>query len=243
MKDELLGAMGSVAGFQGKLLGLSDEFRQFYTSGYRCLRCNTRLLNILGQLTVDFYANNGEKMSMWQLAPLRADIAQCPKCGYRWPTRKGEARSKPTVFETERIEEGIGSDARIIDNSRSAVTLTRTFSISKEWSKSYSIEYEKATVKSGGLNVGLDEMSGLTASFEETVRERFSITRESKEIYTEEIQIQVPASKKLSVIFDWKRVWQLGYLQFYDLNNRESKVPFRVVVGITFDQRQIDDPS
>jgi hypothetical protein len=242
MKDDLLSAMGSVAGFQGKLLGLSDEFQRFYSSGYRCLGCHERLLNILGQFDIDFYTSNGQKMSIWKLAQLRADIAQCRRCGYRWPTRKGEILSKPTILETERVEEGIGSDARIIDNSRSAVTLTRTFSISKEWSKSFSIEYEKATSFNGGVTVGLDEMSSLTAGFEQSVRERFSISREAKEIYSEEIQIQVPASKKLSVIFDWKKVWQLGFLQFYDLNKRELKVPFRVVVGITFDQRQIDDP-
>jgi hypothetical protein len=239
MKDKLLSVFGSVASAEGKFLGWSDEQRKFCSSGYRCPKCQKRLLNSWGIATIRFHDRKGERVPPW-LALLQAETAQCPECRYRWRVKKGTAPTTVTVLETERAEEALGSDTRVIDNSRSGVTLTRKFTITKEWSKTYSIECEKATVSKTGLSIGIDELSSLTAGFEETLRERFCISRESKEVYAEEIEIQVPGSKKLVVTFDWKRIWQLGFLQFRDLNQQESKVPFRVVVGVTFDQSQVD---
>ena len=245
MKDTFLSALGFVASAEGKYLGWSDEFRKFYSSGYRCPACNARLITVLGTTTVKFYTGDGEKLPLWQLAPLRAQVAECPQCGHRWKTRKDDASPSPSqasavaVVETERMEEPIGSETRVIDNARSAVTLTRRFTVSKEWSRTYSVDYEKASVSNVGLKLGLNELSSFTAGFEQTIKERFSITRETKDVYSEEIEIQVPGSKRLTVVLNWKKIWQLGLLKFH-LNGRESSVPFRVVIGITFDQSQVD---
>ena len=69
------------------------------------------------------------------------------------PTASG--LSSLTILETERVEEFLGSEQRLIDNSKSATNLTRTFTISKEWSQSYVIEEENTKTRGGEGGLGL----------------------------------------------------------------------------------------
>ena len=174
----------------------------------------------------------------------------CSKCGCEIDRQGNEIVNSPPlkseilgIVETGRVEESLGSDRRIIDNSKSSVNLTRKFSISKEWARTCSIEYEKAQVGSTELGIGIDEITSIKTSFEETIRKQYSISEETKEVYSEEIEIEVPSSIKLNLVFQWKRIWQCGFIKFRNQNNEELKVPFRVVVGVTFDQLQIDENS
>ena len=93
------------------------------------------------------------------------------------------------------------------------------------------------------LGIGIDEITSIKTSFEETIRKQYSISEETKEVYSEEIEIEVSSSIKLNLVFQWKRIWQCGFIKFRNQNNEELKVPFRVVVGVTFDQLQIDENS
>ena len=234
---------GSIASAEGKLFGWSDEFRRFYSSGYRCPSCGKRLLSPFGTITLNFYSIDGQKMPMWQFALLRADVAECPKCGRRWKVRVKSADPVFEIVETERSEESFGTDKRVVDNSKSSVKVTRRFSVQKEWSRTYSIEYERAT--SGGLGISGDvkKVLGFNAAIDLSVREKFCASDQIKEVYSEEIGVEVPALTKLAVLLHWKKVWQHGFVVCRGLNDEELKVPFRAVAGVTFDQTEVDEPT
>jgi hypothetical protein len=86
----------------------------------------------------------------------------------------------------------------------------------------------------------VDEIS-VKSSFADSVRKKFSISEESQETYAEQVELDVPAATHLTVYFQWKRIWQCGFIQFRNQNNEEWQVPFRVAVGVTFDQQQVDE--
>ncbi len=163
--------------------------------------------------------------------------------GKKHSTASGIASS--TILETERVEEFLGSEQRLIDNSNSSTNLTRKFTITKEWSQSYTIEYENATTRGGEGGVGLQlfnlNLGNLKLTTQSNLKEKYSISESSKQTYGEEIVIQIPPYTKLRVFFQWKRLWQHGLIRFNDRNGAEFEVPFRVVVGVTFDQMQVDE--
>lgn len=150
-----------------------------------------------------------------------------------------------TILETERVEEFLGAEQRLIDNSNSATNLTRKFTISKEWSQSYTIEYENTTNRSGEGSVGLQllnfNLGNLKLTAQNSLKEKYSISESSKQTYGEEIVIEIPPHTKLRVFFQWKRLWQSGLIKFKDRHGAEFEVPFRVVLGVTFDQMQVDE--
>ena len=246
MKDMFFKTTGSIGGAgAAKIFGLSEEFRKFYASGYRCSQCGERLMNSLGTVTLNFYSGAGERIPLWQLGALRAEWAECPKCGYRFKTK---AAGQPAlsvdpaivgIEETERQEESFGDDSRLVDNSKSSATVRRKFAVSKEWSRTYAVEYEKARVTGGGLDVGLTQNLSLKSSCEQTIRRHFSISEDTKETYSEEVEIEVPAATKLRIVFQWKRILQCGFIKVRKPNNEISIVPYRVAVAVTFDQTQV----
>ncbi len=254
MLDDLLKVIGSLTVFlYGNLYGnlLSEEHKTFLSSGYKCPNCNKTLLNRAGISTVKFYSKDGTKMNIFT-ASFRGEIAECPHCGHRWNLY---AKSSPiitpnkleivNIIETHRSEEILGEEKRLIDNSRSTSKTTRRFTVSREWSKSYSIQYENTQVNGTELNLGLKlpetELANLKITSQETLNKQYSITEGTTENYTEEVEIEVPGSKKLKIIFTWKRIWQHGIIKFQDQNNQVFDVPFQVAVGVTFDQTQIDE--
>ncbi|NWF58397.1 MAG: hypothetical protein HXY43_03555 [Fischerella sp.] len=153
--------------------------------------------------------------------------------------------SSLTILETERVEEFLGSEQRLVDNSNSATKLTRKFTISKEWSQSYMIEYEKTTTRGGESGLGLQlfnlNLGNLKLTAQNNLKEKYSISESSKQTYGEEIVIEIPPYTKLRIFFQWKRLWQHGLIKFKDRSGTEFEVPFRVVIGVTFDQMQVDE--
>lgn len=197
-------------------------------------------------------------------------IAECPKCHQKWSvfstakagivrtrmseiTVRGE-QSKAAIFkvgnldirnlsvlETERVEEHLGSETRIVDNSKSAITVTREFTVSKEWSQSYTIDYDKTNTLTGEASAGLFKLANFKTNVQRTIKDHYSISEGTKLTYSEKIILQVSANTKLRVIFQWKRLWQHGMLQTSDKTGAEFETPFRVAIGVTFDQVQIDE--
>ncbi|HEX8692513.1 MAG TPA: hypothetical protein VF746_08850 [Longimicrobium sp.] len=178
----------------------------------------------------------------------RAAVAECPKCNHTWPVfadgdpaGEPQATSLVSFVETDRVEEPLGQEQRIIDNSKSSITLTRRFSLSKEWSQSYVLEYEKAQQNGTQLTIGAGDALGFQATAESNLKQRYSITEEARQVYAEEITLEVPARTRLRVVFDWKRIWQRGVVVVQHGPGQLLQVPFRVVVGVTFDQAQVDE--
>jgi hypothetical protein len=98
----------------------------------------------------------------------RSAIAECPRCYQKWrvfasqePT-KYQPQYSVQIIESDRSEEQIGKEERLIDNLKSTIELERRFTISKEWSKLYAIEIEKLQANekavSAGLNIYLSDL-------------------------------------------------------------------------------------
>src|SRR5439155_5410111 len=141
MFDKLLQLEGSIEAAVSGLLGISAEHKRYLTSGYKCPSCGESISK-----KTDFYFRSGKKIPRWVNAkamsiPKMIVTAGCPICEYRWEVY---GKSKPAVafgvsmvgvIETDRSEEVIGDDRRLIDNLRSSTKVTRKFALTKEWSR------------------------------------------------------------------------------------------------------------
>jgi predicted RNA-binding Zn-ribbon protein involved in translation (DUF1610 family) len=226
-------------------LGWSNEHKRFLANDHKCEQCGTRLVSKWGRWETELYAADGRKLSLLANGVLRASSFGCPHCGHRWKKYDGApdagtAAETEEIVETERSEEFIGEDRRVIDNSRSSGTPTRTFSFSKEWSKTFHIEVERAKTNGVDLTLGEKDSAALRLSSEKTLRRAYTVSEDTKETSTEEVSCQVPAHRKLTVLVSWKRIWQHGFVQL-SRGGVPVKIPFRIAVGVTFDQTQIED--
>ena len=227
------------------MFGFSAEQAKWATS-YRCPRCD-------GWPVLPRYLKpDGEKYGVFALFPQmdREALAQCPKCNQRWSvfgssTPPPPPPSTPTydvrLIETERVEEPIGEEQRTIDNSKSSVKIVRSLRVSKEWVQTYSVEYEKGRTGGGKLDLALVQGIGIQATAESSVKERYSVSGETKRTFAEEISMEVRGNQKVQVLLHWKRIWQHGILELTSGGAPTLEVPFKVVVGVTFDQTQMDE--
>jgi DNA-directed RNA polymerase subunit RPC12/RpoP len=225
------------------------EHRRYFTNGFRCPRCEVRLLSALGRETAQYFSSDGSRKlgtwekGLWPIKRLGGSTVECPKCGYRWAVLSATTPPQTTealdIVETDRSEEFFGEDRRVIDNSSSSIQVTRNFTFSKEWSKSFSLDFERATTDGLELTVGTKDTAALKLSSEEKLRRTYSLSQETKETVTEEVSCQVPPHTRTTVVVRWKRIWQHG-LVHTEQSGVRLRIPFRLAVGLTFDQRQID---
>lgn len=256
MHDNYLKFIGSIDAATGSIRGYSEEQTKFVDSCYKCLKCNKTLLNGQGGFIFNFYSTDGAKLTYLDFVRRGGMfnhnlVQECPNCGYRWNLYANSNPIRPnklevvSIIETHRSEEMFGTEKKLIDNSKSTSKTTLKITVSREWSKSYSIQDENIQVNGTELNIGIKlpelELPSIKASSQETLKKKYFISEEKRETYTEEVQFEVPEHKKLTVIFSWKRILQHGIIKFLNQDNREFDVPFTVGVGVTFDQSQDDE--
>ena len=248
MLDRILSATGALAAFVPNAVGMSDAYCDFLKRGYRCGQCNARLLNALGLVTAKAYAADGRELASWAGGVLRADTLVCPYCNNRWkvwgqtPAPEPASLAPVTIVETERSEEFFGEDRRVIDNLLSSSTPTRSFRFTKEWTKTLTIELEKLVTSGGTLSLGAKDVAALQLSSEAKLRQAYTVAEQSKETFGEDVTCVAPAHRKLTVIVRWKRIWQHGFIETA-LAGQPVRLPFRVAVGVTFDQQEIEDEA
>jgi hypothetical protein len=149
--------------------------------------------------------------------------------------------TETSVVETQRVEESLGEEAREIDNSRSAVGIQRTIRLSREWTQSYVLEREVAAKAAGELSVQGAWIADFRASAEGAIRRRYELTVAERRTYSEELTIEVPARTKVQVVLKWKQIWQCGVVVVRGGSDGvEVHMPFKVCLGPTFDQSQVD---
>jgi hypothetical protein len=227
-----------------KIFGYSKEHQKFVMTT-KCPMCGAYLLFSVPH----FYKADGTRISSFtpSLRKHRSAVAECPKCLQRWPVFEtspkydSEQRQFISTEETERSEEHIGKEQRIIDNSMSSIDVTRQLTVSKEWSQTYAIDYEKASRVGGEVNLGVSGGLNLKLAAEEAIKTKYYISEGIKKTYSEQITFSIKSKTKVRIILDWKLIWQHGIAKFRDQKNQIIEVPFRVVAGVTFDQTQIDE--
>lgn len=189
-----------------------------------------------------------------------SSLAECPRCRQRWPVFAAGQASLPTgkapapltsgppseaaeleiatveLVETDRVEEPLGSDRRVIDNSKGTGRLTRRLMISKEWSKTYSIDFQRAVTASGEAGFKLLTLADLKGKIEGNLKSQYSISETTKNSYTDEVSVDIEPQTKVTYAFQWKCIWQNGVVRCLSKSNQEvARIPFRVAIGVTFD--------
>jgi hypothetical protein len=239
------------ASLAGRLYNASNEHKAFLSSGGKCPNCQYQLNSIWwGLKDVVLFSADDKQIARWKL--WKANIfsiayLRCLECGQEWRLRNTISgrviNSKVRIIEfieTTRTQEDIGDESRVIDNSLSPAPITRKFTITREWNRSYIIELERSETDTGEISLGVSDAVSTKATAEEALREQYSLSEARKETASEEVEIVVPAHTKLSLIFQWKRIWQNGVIKLADTNANQFNVPYRIAVGITFDQFQYD---
>jgi hypothetical protein len=140
------------------------------------------------------------------------------------------------IYETYRSQEPIGSDAHSIDNRASSVAVQRTLKATREWTQSYTADYESTQTNQIGLTAGPDWL-GIRGNVETALRERYSASAEVRRVREEQIAVTVPAHTGLNITLHWKRIVQHGLVRV-ETTGRWLDIPFHAVAGVTFDQTQ-----
>ena len=225
---------------------LYSEEHHRWIRNHRCPSCQVRFFNL------KYYKPDGTPVSALKvgldvsLTMLREKgwTVGCPKCGYRWPFR---AASKITevfkvqqIVETMRTEEPIGDELRRIDNSGTSTSSVRRLRVTRRWAQKCDIQMERTTTSTTGLTFkAVNNLPEFESRLETAVRQNYGISTEEEQTFDEEIELTVPAHTIVHVRLHWKRLWQEGYV-ILAIQAEQVNVPFRSVLGITFDQETAD---
>jgi hypothetical protein len=91
---------------------------------------------------------------------------------------------------------------------------------------------------SAGLGIHVLE---LKAEAERTLRNTYSTVTEERQTFAEEVTFNIAQHTKSEIVFFWKEIRQKGTVRIAGADF-EAQIPYEVVVGLTFDQQQIDAP-
>jgi hypothetical protein len=138
------------------------------------------------------------------------------------------------VSETHRSEEPIGTETRRIDNTSGVGRVTRTIRVTEEWSRMVSLDLHARHNISNGIGVGPNWLAFKT-SIERSLERTYAVSVNRREEFAEEIGVEIEPGADVTVILTWKRIWQHGLADVLT-QGRPVNVPYRMAVGITFDQ-------
>jgi hypothetical protein len=136
--------------------------------------------------------------------------------------------------ETHRSEEPIGTETRRIDNTSGVGRVTRTIRVTKGWNHTVSLDLHTSDKHSGGGQIGPNWLAVRT-SIEQAVERTYDVSVSRREEFTEEVGVEIEPGADVTIIFTWKRIWQHG-LAHVLTQGHEKGVPFRMAVGVSFDQ-------
>lgn len=221
----------------------SEEYQKFLTSGYKCSQCHNVLIK-LGVITARYYTEDmvsipGLKPTIPGVTSIQRQIMECPHCNHKWTII-----TKSNQFKFVRNEE-IGtfeklvySEPREYDNTGHNKKILPKVTSNRKWSRSCSIQVEKTEFNGQELNLGLTlpkaEVLNLKLTAQESLKKQYTITESEEMVITNEIPVEVDPLGKLTVLINWKHIVKKGFAIFCDINNKEFKIPFEVVVGMNY---------
>ena len=176
-------------------------------------------------------------------------MATCSHCGQSWNVCAPVQPSTPAssgalavhrIVETARTEELIGDELRKIDNSSISTSSVRRLRATRRWAKTCEIQLERATTATRGADVTVQGLGGYHATVEAAVKRNYAISAEEEQTFEEEIELTVPPRTHVQLCLHWKRLWQEGYVLMRAPEGETVGIPFRTVIGVTFDQESID---
>ena len=146
------------------------------------------------------------------------------------------------IIKKGRSQEPIaGVEERLIDNSRSGSTVTKTLTIIREWSCTYTIEHQHDHRTIDTRTVQVKDGITKARSVEDALRDRFAYTHGTKHVHEENVEVVIQPFKKMRVLLNWKNILEIGTIVLQDQYQARIELPFAIVIGVTFDQTQIDE--
>jgi hypothetical protein len=161
-------------------------------------------------------------------------------------TAKPKAESVWRLVEIRtagRTEKFIGRDSKVLDNSRSDGGLKRSLRVSREWSYEYTIDHEQARKVVDTRTIQVKDSVSQTLSVENALRKKYGYVEGAKRIYEENVEVEVPPRRKVTIYFDWKNILEIGAIVLNNQFGETVDVPYSIVIGITFDQEHVDSAS
>jgi hypothetical protein len=146
-----------------------------------------------------------------------------------------------TVIEGSRYEIPLGEETRSIDNSKSSAPTVRVVRLEREWVRTCSVDVTNSTTLRGSIELGT-HFAGLKAEVERALNKRYSAAAKERETFAEEVTLNILEHTKSRIVFSWKEIRQKGVVQAQGADF-EMHIPYEIVVGVTFDQQQIDDKT
>ena len=142
------------------------------------------------------------------------------------------------VVEGSRFDVALGDETRTIDNSKSGSATTRVVRLSREWSRTCTVDEQHATTGHGSAGLGL-HLLDLKVEAEHTLSKTYSTSSEERETFEEEVTLNIGPGTRSEIVFSWKEIRQKGVIQLTG-EGLDVRFPYEAVVGLTFDQQQID---
>jgi hypothetical protein len=153
-----------------------------------------------------------------------------------------EATFAADFQETRRQEVSIGDETREVDNSLGSSPIVRTFRVSREWARSVGSEIER-TVSANAELAATVNIASLSAQVNAALRKKYSVSDDTRHKFEDEVVITVSPHTRSLIVFRWKEIRQTGVITPTSGTARGVAVPYHVIVGLTFDQQQIDETA
>src|SRR5271166_5183909 len=98
-----------------------------------------------------------------------------PTSGAKATVPQNSREQRIELVETQAMEESLGEERRVIDNSASSAEVKRTFTVSKEWSQTIAINNETTTSVKGEVSTKLNLIVNLNLKLEaeRKIREKY----------------------------------------------------------------------
>jgi hypothetical protein len=142
------------------------------------------------------------------------------------------------VIEGPRYEVQLGDETRTIDNTKSGSFTMRVVRLTREWARTCTVDVEHVATVHASAGLGIHVLD-LKAEAERTLSKTYSTTAEERDTFAEEVTLNIAPHTKSTIVFSWKEIRQKGVVQVVEAGF-EVRIPYEVVVGVTFDQQQID---
>jgi len=144
------------------------------------------------------------------------------------------------VVETDRYEFPVGDEVRTIDNSQGTSPIVRTFRLSREWSKSYTLGSDQSITVTTSVGY-TPKLAEIRMQAGRTIGQHYSTSSEERRAFEDTVTVTVAPRTRSEITFAWKEIRQRGYVeQTEGATSITSRVPFELVLGLTYDPRQID---
>jgi hypothetical protein len=95
---------------------------------------------------------------------------------------------------------------------------------------------EHARTATGRIEMSVGDLAKFGTSTETAVKQHYSVIVEDEQTIDEEIEFTVPAHTTTELRLHWKRLWQQGYATVTSDSGTGIAIPFRLLLGVTFDQ-------